>query len=74
VTGAHDDAPQLRVLAGNPTATELAAVTAVVSALAAEHEGRRITVPQPRSAWSHSQRPLRREIAPGAGAWNRWQL
>lgn len=64
--------PDIRVLAGNPTATELAAVTAVLSAMAAEEDGKRMSAVSPvRSAWSLSQRTLRRAIVPGPGSWNR---
>ncbi|MHA6667320.1 acyl-CoA carboxylase subunit epsilon [Homoserinimonas sp. A447] len=70
-----EPAPQFRVLAGNPTPTEIAAVTAVLSALAEEGEGQRMSAePAARSAWSLSQRQLRREIVPGPGAWNRQDL
>jgi len=69
VTG---DNPDFRVLAGNPTPTELAAVTAVLSAMVEEADGRRMPVATPaRNAWSLSQRALRRAIVPGPGAWNR---
>jgi hypothetical protein len=72
VTESGGGSPEIRVLAGNPTATELAAVTAVVSALVAENDGQQMaTVPAVRSAWSFTQRQLRREMFPGPGAWNR---
>ena len=75
MTDSAEVAPQLRVLAGNPTATELAAVTAVLTALAAEDDGKRMpAAPAVRSAWSASQRQLRREIVPGPGAWTRQDL
>jgi hypothetical protein len=70
-----ESAPLIRVIAGNPTPTELAAVTAVLAALAAEDDGQRMPAePVVRSAWSASQRQLRREIVPGPGAWNRHDL
>ena len=75
MTESDATAPELRVLAGNPSATDLAAVTAVVSALVAEDDGQRSTATHSvRSAWSFSQRQLRREIVPGPGAWNRGKL
>ena len=60
----------IRVIGGNPTAEEIAATTAVVSAVLeelAEEQGR-VTVTGP-SAWARSQRPFRSPIAPGNGAW-----
>jgi hypothetical protein len=70
-----DAAPEFTVLAGNPTASELAAVTAVLTAMAEESDGRRMPVPAPtRNAWSLSQRALRRAIVPGDGAWKRQTL
>jgi hypothetical protein len=74
VTDSDATTPQLRVLAGNPSATDLAAVTAVVSALVAEDQEQRMAEPSARSSWSLSQRPLRRELVPGPGAWNRGNL
>ncbi|MEX1078624.1 MAG: acyl-CoA carboxylase subunit epsilon [Homoserinimonas sp.] len=72
MTESDEHAPEVRVLAGNPTATELAAVTAVLTALAEDEDGQRMPVTSPpRSAWSLSQRQLRSEIVPGQGAWNR---
>ena len=70
-----ESAPVIRVIAGNPTPTELAAVTAVLTGLAAEDGGQRMPVePAVRSAWSASQRQLRREIVPGPGVWHRPNL
>lgn len=67
-----DEPPRFSIVRGNPTDAELAAVTAVVTAMADELASSHspVTVPQ-RNAWSYSQRGLRRPIAPGAGAWNR---
>jgi hypothetical protein len=67
-----EEAPAIRVLAGNPTPTELAAVTAVLSALAEEERDKRMPVaPAVRSGWSLSQRQLRSPIVPAPGAWVR---
>ena len=67
--------PAFRVLSGNPTATELAAVTAVLTAMVEQADGQRMPVAMPsRSAWSLSQRPLRSPIVPGDGAWTRRTL
>ena len=75
MTDSDPTTPELRVLAGNPSATDLAAITAVASALVAESDGHQTTAAHPvRTAWSFSQRQLRREIVPGPGAWNRGKL
>ncbi|MDP5228340.1 MULTISPECIES: acyl-CoA carboxylase subunit epsilon [Arthrobacter] len=73
-TTAHDDAaqPLLTVTKGNPTAEELAALTAVVGALAAAPQA---AEEQPR----HSERFWRRRAAfnvplkAGPGSWKRSQ-
>ena len=63
-------APGLRIVGGNPTPAELAAVTAVLTAvldeLSSEHEKRAESGPD---AWQRSQRPIRTPLAPGRGAW-----
>lgn len=60
-------APHLRVVRGNPDDEELAAVTAVVTALAAAR-------PEPedrpsRSTWADRSRLVRRPLQHGPGAW-----
>ena len=71
MTRTDDDAPAFAVLAGNPTAAELAAVTAVITAMAEEVGNQRMPAAQARpGAWERSARRLRREIVPGPGAWN----
>ncbi|XVV03050.1 acyl-CoA carboxylase subunit epsilon [Actinosynnema sp. CA-248983] len=58
--------PYLRVVRGNPTDEELAALTAVVTTLGtgqAEED-----VPR-RSAWSDPTRMVRRPLPHGPGAW-----
>ena len=60
----------LRIIGGSPNASEIAAVTAVITAalaeLAVEHE-RDSGVRQ--SAWQRSQRAIRQPLTPGYGAW-----
>ncbi len=60
----------LRIIGGSPTGSEIAAVTAVVTAalaeLADQHE-RNSGVRQ--SAWQRSQRAIRQPLTPGHGAW-----
>ena len=58
------------VLSGDPTAEELAAVTAVIEALLDEQgENDRRRERPGQSAWQRSQRNLRGTLAPGYGAW-----
>jgi hypothetical protein len=62
------DRPLLRVVRGEPTDAELAALVAVVTtqrASAAAQEG----TSRPRPAWSHPARSVRRSLTPGPGAW-----
>jgi uncharacterized protein (DUF1800 family) len=60
----------IHVVAGNPDAAELAAVTAVLAGvleeLAADQGRRELTGP---SAWQRSQRSVRSPIHPGPGSW-----
>ncbi|MGZ4638749.1 MAG: acyl-CoA carboxylase epsilon subunit, partial [Actinomycetes bacterium] len=58
--------PVLRVVAGDPTAEELAALVAVVAARGA---GRADPAPRPRSAWNDPARLVRRPIAAGPAGW-----
>ena len=60
-----DDQPMLRVLRGEPTVEELAALVAVVTARAAAAPPEST----PRSAWTDRARLVRRCPAPGPGAW-----
>ena len=61
------EAPEIRIIGGNPTPEEIAAVTAVVAA--ALEEAADAVAPTPRSAWSWSQRGLRAPIRVHPGAW-----
>ena len=68
--GTDGAAPRFAIVAGNPTATELAAVTAVLTGMLeelAEHNNRRADSRQ--SAWQRSQKPIRAAISCGVGAW-----
>ena len=64
--------PFLRVVRGNPTPEELAALVAVLMARSGEAE----TAPaRTRSAWSdRSRQLLRHPMSPGPGAWRRSAL
>jgi hypothetical protein len=68
-----DAAPDIRILGGNPTAEEIAAVTAVVSAALDElaHEERRSGDRGP-TAWQSSQRSIRRPLP--FGAWRNFEV
>jgi hypothetical protein len=65
-----DEPVAFRVVRGNPTPEELAAVTAVLSAAVEElaDDNARVSVTET-SAWSRSQRSLRGPLVPGNGAW-----
>ena len=69
---AHEaDGPLLRVVAGSPTPEELAAVTAVLTALEAEAAAQVRTTPRPplASGWSARSARLRRPLDRGPGRW-----
>jgi hypothetical protein len=62
--------PTFTVVAGNPNAEELAAVAAVLARAVEEHslDDANNEDPEP-TAWQRSQRPVRRELNRGSGAW-----
>jgi Acyl-CoA carboxylase epsilon subunit len=57
----------LRVVRGDPTVEELAALTAVVAAAGASAEGSPREAP--RGRWSDPAHTHRRPVLPGPGAW-----
>ena len=59
----------IRIIAGNPTPDELAAVTAVLARALEEEAGEQPRPPSRRSAWERSRAGLRGALAPGPGAW-----
>jgi hypothetical protein len=68
-----DSRPVLRVVRGDATPDEIAAVVAVLLSRAATDSG----APPPRrvpSAWADRSRLLRRPVHPGPGAWRRSAL
>ncbi|MGI9009050.1 MAG: acyl-CoA carboxylase subunit epsilon [Streptosporangiaceae bacterium] len=75
---AEERRPFLRVVRGNPTAEELAAVTVVLAAranAAAAAAGQaRASTPARRSGWSARSRLLREAVSPGPGGWKRSAL
>jgi hypothetical protein len=58
--------PLLRVVKGEPTAEELAALTVVVAALSQRRPRRR---PTPVGAWAERGDAVRRPLQPGPGGW-----
>jgi hypothetical protein len=59
--------PLLRVVRGEPTAEELAALTVVAAALSSRGRPRRR--PTPVGAWASHADAHRRPLAPGPGGW-----
>jgi hypothetical protein len=64
-----DGRPQLRIVRGEPTAEELAVLTAVVSAAGAATAGRDETTQPPRGRWHDPAAQHRRPWLTGVGAW-----
>jgi hypothetical protein len=58
--------PLLRVVRGEPTDDEVAALVAVLTARARAGGA---TAPAPRTAWNHPARLVRAAVAPGPGGW-----
>jgi Acyl-CoA carboxylase epsilon subunit len=58
--------PLLRVVKGEPTAEELAALTVVVAALSQRRPRRR---PTPVGAWASRADAVRTPLQPGPGGW-----
>jgi hypothetical protein len=65
------ETPYLRVVRGEPTAEELAALVAVLAARSAVAAP---PPPRPRSAWADPARRLGLTHRPGPGAWRRSAL
>ena len=61
-----DEQPVLRVVKGDPTPEEVAALVAVIAALGS---GPADEKPKPRSAWADPARRLRAALPHGPGAW-----
>lgn len=69
---AEPSAIDLHIVRGNPTDEEIAALTAVLSAVIAEQAARAAdTAPAPlvRSTWDRTRRNLRTGISAGPGHW-----
>ncbi|MGO3886930.1 MAG: acyl-CoA carboxylase subunit epsilon [Mycetocola sp.] len=69
----NDEHNTIRITSGSPTEEEVAAVTALLSALASESDALGAHVETPvESAWTRSQRSLRSPLAQGPGRWQRF--
>jgi hypothetical protein len=66
MTGTDPATPLLRVVRGEPSAEELAALTVVVAALSQRRTRRRVT---PVGAWASPADGFRRPLQPGPGGW-----
>jgi hypothetical protein len=64
--------PALRIVRGEPTADELAALVAVLSARAAQGDGG--APARARSAWNAPSRLVRKPVAHGRDGWRRSSL
>lgn len=62
---------EFRVISGNPTASELAAVAAVLTATIEnlEEARRHAAEEHGQTAWQRAQRPVRTPLIRGAGTW-----
>ncbi|HET8717731.1 MAG TPA: acyl-CoA carboxylase subunit epsilon [Nocardioidaceae bacterium] len=68
--GAPEERPALRVVRGDPSAEELAALTVVLHAVsAASASAAASQTDRPRSQWSAPRRRLRTTFPHGPGAW-----
>lgn len=61
-------APVLKVVSGNPTAEEVAALTAVLAAVGGGDSGEATATPTA-SLWGRSARLPAQRVTPGPGAW-----
>jgi hypothetical protein len=66
-----NERPVLKVVRGEPTDAELAALIAVIAARAAAASASDSVGVPPRSVWSDPAHALRRPLSPGADAWRR---
>lgn len=61
--------PVLRIVKGDPSPEELAALTALVSAAGPDAGDTAETAPPPRGRWNDPARSHRRPLRPGPGGW-----
>jgi hypothetical protein len=64
----RDDRPLLRIVKGDPTPEEVAALVAVLSARAAGAAAAEKPAPR-RSEWAGHERRMRRPVHPAPGGW-----
>ncbi len=62
-------AQTIKVVAGSPTAAELAAVIAILEARHAEVTSAKKQVKKPASSWNRNVGNLRSDLSPGFGQW-----
>lgn len=62
-------AETIKVVAGNPTAVELAAVIAILEAQYSEVASSKKLVDKPASAWNRNGADLRSHLSPGLAQW-----
>ena len=60
---------EIRIVGGSPTPAEVAAVTAVLTAVLGELAEEANRTDQGQTAWQRSQRQLRAPVRAGVGAW-----
>jgi len=62
-------AESIKVISGNPSAQELAAVIAILEATQAEQAAEKKTARNPSSSWNRNAGKLRGDLQPGFGQW-----
>jgi len=62
-------AESIKVVSGNPTPQELAAVIAILEATQAEQAAEKKLAKQPSSSWNRNSGNLRGNLLPGFGQW-----
>lgn len=62
-------AETVTVVAGNPSAAELAAVIAILEARHSEVSSAKKLVQRPASSWNRNVGDLRSDLSPGPGQW-----
>ena len=65
MTGTEDTRPVLRIVKGDATPEEVAALVAVIASMS----GAEAPEPKPRSSWADPARRMRTALPHGPGAW-----
>ena len=71
---ADSPVPYLRVVRGDATAEEIAALVATLAGVAAARAGTQAARPPEAARWNAPARRLRAPLRPGQGAWRRSAL